>query len=211
MPKSAGPPATPPPPLVHVVDDDAGMRNALKDLLESVGYEVASYGSPAEYLAATQPERPSCMVLDVRLPGVNGLDFQDQLTREGRSLPTVLVSGHGDVPMSVRGIKGGAIDFIEKPFRDQDLLDAVAHAIEEWRRRAPVIERRLDAQRRFASLSPREKDIIERVIAGRINKQIAFDLSISQVTVKIHRAAAMKKLGATSLVELARLADVLGI
>lgn len=198
-------------PMVHIVDDDQGVRSALEDLFASVGYDVASYGSPSEFLTGDQIGRLGCLVLDVRLPGVNGLDFQDQLAREGRTLPVVLVTGHGDVPMSVRGMKAGAIDFIEKPFRDQDLLDAVAVAIAEGRRRAAAGERLEAAQRRFSTLSPREREVIGRVIAGRLNKQIAFELSISEVTVKIHRAAAMKKLGARSLVDLTRLAETLGL
>ncbi|PSJ40703.1 response regulator transcription factor [Allosphingosinicella deserti] len=199
-----------PRPLVQIVDDDPGMRAALEDLLQSVGYDVASYGSAADLLLGEQVEGPSCLVLDVRLPGVNGLDLQEQLAREGRNLPVVLVTGHGDVPMSVRGMKAGAVDFIEKPFRDQDLLDAVALAIEEGRRRAPAIQRRIDAQRRFATLSPRERQVIDLVIQEKLNKQIAHDLAISEVTVKIHRAAAMRKLGARSIVELTRLGEALG-
>ena len=202
--------ASPPPrPLVQIVDDDPGMLAALEALLQSVGYDVASYGSAAELLGE-QVEGPSCLILDVRLPGVNGLDLQEQLAREGRNVPVVLVTGHGDVPMSVRGMKAGAVDFIEKPFRDQDLLDAVALAIEQGRRRAPGIQRRLDAQRRFATLSPRERQVIDLVMEGKLNKQIAHDLAISEVTVKIHRGAAMRKLGARSLVELTRLGEALG-
>lgn len=194
-------------PLVHVVDDDPGMRASLEDLLESVGYDVASYASAADWLHGEQVEGSACLILDVRLPGVNGLDLQEQLAREGRHVPVVLVTGHGDVPMSVRGMKAGAIDFIEKPFRDQDLLDAVALAIEEGRRRAPRIQRRRDALRRFATLSPRERQVIDLVVEGRLNKQIAHALAISEVTVKIHRSGAMRKLGVRSLVELTRLAE----
>ena len=199
-----------PRPLVQIVDDDPGMRAALEDLLQSVGYDVASYGSAAELLFGEQVEGPSCLILDVRPPGVNGLDLQEQLAREGRNLPVVLVTGHGDVPMSVRGMKAGAVDFIEKPFRDQDLLDAVALAIEEGRRRAPAIQRRIDAQRRFATLSPRERQVIDLVMQEKLNKQIAHDLAISEVTVKIHRGAAMRKLGARSIMELTRLGEALG-
>jgi FixJ family two-component response regulator len=198
-------------PLVQIVDDDPGMRIALEDLLLSVGYDVASYGSTSELLASKGTERPDCLILDVRLPGVNGLDFQEQLAHEGSYVPIILITGHGDVPMSVRGMRAGAVDFIEKPFREQDLLDAVALAIEEGRHRVPLIERRENARQRFARLSPREREVIERVIKGQLNKQIAYDLSISEVTIKIHRAAAMRKLGARSLIELTRLAEALGI
>ncbi|MGW9229815.1 response regulator transcription factor [Pseudorhizobium sp. NPDC055634] len=198
------------PPIVYIIDDDQGLRAALKDLLQSVGYEVDSYGSPAEFLEAHHVDRPACLILDIRLPGVNGLDFQDHLTSQGYTLPIILVSGFGDVPMSVRGIKAGAIDFIEKPFRDQDLLDAVGRALEEGRRRAAIVQRQQDARQRFDALTPRERDVIERVVQGQLSKQIAFSLSISEVTVKIHRAAAMKKLKVRSLIELTRLAEVLG-
>ena len=198
-------------PLVHVVDDDPGVRNALEDLLASVGYDVASFASASELLAAEQADHAHCLILDVRMPGVNGLDFQEQLARKGRTVPVILVTGHGDVPMSVRGMKAGAIDFIQKPFREQDLLDAVALAVEECRRRAPLIERREDALQRFAGLSPREREVIGHVVKGRLNKQIAHELSISEVTVKLHRSSAMRKLGVRSLVELTRLADSLGI
>ncbi len=197
-------------PLVQIVDDDSGMRRALQDLLASVGYEVHSYQNTTELLA-DEKTRPDCLILDVRLPGINGLDFQEQLSREGRTVPIILVTGHGDIPMSVRGMKAGAIDFLEKPFREQDLLDAVALAIEEGRRRAPIIEHREQAKRLFSKLSVREREVIGFVLKGRLNKQIAYDLGISEVTVKIHRASAMKKLGARSLVELTRLAETLGI
>lgn len=197
--------------LVRVIDDDAKIRMALEDLFQSVGYDVACYESTADFLESDPSDRAGCLILDIRLPGVNGLDFQEQLQRDGWSIPVVLLTGHGDVPMSVRGMKAGAIDFIEKPFRDQDLLDAVARAIEEGLRRAPLADRRENAERRFAKLSRREREVIGRVINGQINKQIAFDLAISEVTVKIHRAGAMRKLGARSLVDLTRLAEALGI
>jgi FixJ family two-component response regulator len=142
---------------------------------------------------------------------MNGLDFQEKLVREGCKVPIILMSGHGDVPMSVRGMRAGAIDFIQKPFREQDLLDAVALAIAEWWRRAPEVELHEDAKQRFASLTPREREIIKHVLAGRLSKQVAYDLSISLVTVKIHRASAMRKLGVRSLVELTRLADAISL
>lgn len=197
-------------PLVHVIDDDKGLRAAISDLLQSVGYEVASYESPTEFLKADFDDRPACLILDIRMPGVSGLDFQDQLTSEGCVLPIILVSGFGDVPSSVRGIRGGAIDFIEKPIREPDLLDAIARALEEGRRRAIIEQRQKDARQRFDSLTPRERDVIERVLDGELSKQIAFSLSLSEVTVKVHRAAAMKKLKVRTLIELTRLAQTLG-
>lgn len=209
--EQAAPVAAATPPLVQIVDDDPGMRAALEDLLASIGYEVESFANTSDLLTSAELERATCLILDVRLPGVNGLDFQERLTRAGHDLPVILVTGHGDVPMSVRGMKAGAIDFIEKPFREQDLLDAVSRAIEEGRRRALLSERRENARERFAALSPREREVIGHVIKGQLNKQIAFDLSLSEVTVKIHRAAAMRKLGVKSLVDLTRLAETLGL
>jgi FixJ family two-component response regulator len=198
-------------PLIYVVDDDHGVRSSLNDLLTSVGYEVVSYESPRDFLVRQKVDRLSCLVLDVRLQGVNGLDVQEQLRAERPVLPVILVSGHGDVPMTVRGMRAGAIDFLEKPFREQALLDAVALAIEEARRKRPMIERRREAEDRFARLSPREREVIGHVIKGQLSKQIARLLSISEVTVKIHRASAMRKLGVRSLVELTRLAETMGI
>ncbi len=197
--------------LIRIIDDDRGLRSSLEDLLQSVGYVVASYGSTAEFLHGDDVDQPGCLILDVRLPGTNGLDFQDQLVLQGYTLPIILISGFGDVPMSVRGIKGGAIDFIEKPFRDQDLLDAVACAVEEGRQRAALNHRVREAHQRFSSLTSRERDVINLVIEGQLSKQIAFELSISEVTVKSHRATAMKKLGAKSLIELTRLAEAAGL
>lgn len=197
-------------PLVHIIDDDKGLRAAITDLLQAVGYQVATYESPTEFLQAEFDDRPACLILDIRLPGVSGLDFQDQLRTEGCGMPIILMSGFGDVPMSVRGIKGGAIDFIQKPVREQDLLDAISRALEEGRRRAAIEQREQDARQRFAGLTPRERDVIERVLQGELSKQIAFALSLSEVTVKVHRAAAMKKLKVRTLIELTRLAQTLG-
>lgn len=194
-------------PLVHVIDDDPGVRRSLEDLLLSVGYEVATYGSTADFLAVQASGRPECLLLDVRLPGMSGLDFQGYLANEGSSMPVVLISGHGDVPMTVRAMRAGAIDFIEKPFREQDLLDAVGRAIEESRRRAPLERQREEAERRITSLSRREREVITLVMTGKLNKQIAAHLSISEITVKIHRAAAMKKLGVRTVLELSRFAQ----
>ncbi|QEE43716.1 response regulator transcription factor (plasmid) [Rhizobium sp. WL3] len=197
-------------PLIHIIDDDRGLRAAITDLLQSAGYQVASYESPSEFLQAEFDDRPACLILDIRMPEVSGLDFQDQLKSEGCGMPIILMSGFGDVPTSVRGIRGGAVDFIEKPIRAQDLLDAIARALEEGRRRATIEQREKDARQRFDSLTPRERDVIERVLKGELSKQIAFSLSLSEVTVKVHRAAAMKKLKVRTLIELTRLAQTLG-
>ena len=198
-------------PRVHVVDDDPGLLAALSDLLESMGYEVATYGSTAEFLARDKRHGPGCLVLDVRLPGMSGLDLQEQLAREGVSLPVILMTSFGDVPMSVRGMKAGARDFFEKPFRDQDMLDAIADAIEASRRTDPLMQRRTALAQRYACLTRREREVMELVVRGQLNKQIAYALSISEVTVKIHRGGVMRKMQVRSVAELGRMAEVLGL
>lgn len=196
-----------PAPLIHVIDDDPAMRRSLDDLLESAGYAAATYASTAAFLAREADDRPACLLLDVRLPGMNGLDFQDYLANTASDLPVILISGHGDVPMTVRAMRAGALDFIEKPFREQDLLDAVARAVEESRKRVPAARCRDETDQKIATLSPRERQVISLVLTGKLNKQIAFDLSISEVTVKIHRASAMRKLGVRTILELSRIAE----
>lgn len=200
-----------PRPCVHVVDDDQGLRDALRDLLESVGYEVATYASTAEFLERGEGKAPGCLLLDVRLPGMSGLDLQERLVREGVSLPVILMTGFADVPMSVRGMKAGARDFLEKPVREQDLLDAIADALEAGRRAAPLAARRETLARNYARLTPREREVMGHVVRGQLNKQIAFELAISEVTVKIHRGGVMRKMQAQSLAELGRMAEVLGL
>jgi FixJ family two-component response regulator len=196
---------------IYVVDDDPGVRASLADLFGSVGYQVSTYGSVAEFLEQAQHTGPGCLILDVRLPGLSGLEFQEQLAQRRIHLPTILMSGHGDIPMTVRAIRAGALDFIEKPFRDQHMLDAVSAAVRESRQRIPQQQFREQLEQRFASLTPRERDVVEHVVRGRLNKQIASDLSISEVTVKIHRAAVMRKMEAGSIAELARMAETLGM
>jgi FixJ family two-component response regulator len=196
---------------VHVVDDDPGLRGALCDLLESMGYEVAAYGSTAEFLARGIHEGPGCLVLDVRLPGKSGLDLQEELRRDGIDLPVILMTSFGDVPMTVRGMKAGARDFLEKPFRDQDMLDAIADAIEASRRRAALTQRHTELARRHATLTRREREVMGFIVQGQLNKQIAHALSISEVTVKIHRGGVMRKMKAHSIAELGRMAEVLGL
>jgi FixJ family two-component response regulator len=194
---------------VHVVDDDPGLRAALSDLLESAGYEVITYGSTAEFLARVERYEPGCLVLDVRLPGMSGLDLQEQLARDGVNLPVILMTSFGDVPMSVRGMKAGARDFFEKPFRDQDMLDAIADAIEASRRSVPLMQRRTALAQRHASLTRRERQVMELVVSGQLNKEIAHSLSISEVTVKMHRGGVMRKMQAHSIAELGRVAEIL--
>ena len=197
--------------LVHVVDDDASVRAGLESLLRSVGYEARSHASADAFLAADRPDLPGCLVLDVRLPGMGGLEFQTRLAELGIRSPIIMITGFGDVPMSVQAMKAGAIDFLAKPFRDQDLLDAVALAIGRDRARREEEARRAALRARYETLTPRERQVMTLVTAGRMNKQVAGDLSLSEVTVKIHRGAAMRKMEARTLPDLVRMAEALGI
>jgi FixJ family two-component response regulator len=197
--------------IVHVVDDDASLAEALSSLFRSVGLEARTYGSAQAFLDAPAADAPGCLVLDVRLPGLSGLDFQAQLAQLGVGLPVVLMTGHGDIPMSVRGMKAGAIDFLPKPFREQDMLDAVAAGIERDRQRRAADGGRRQLEEKFSSLSPRERQVMALVTAGKLNKQVAGDLSLSEITVKIHRGAAMRKMGARSLADLVRMAEALQV
>ncbi len=200
-----------PTPLVHVLDDDTSMRLAVSSLLRSVGMEVATHGSVQEFLAAPRPDVTGCLVLDIRLPGISGLEFQSQLAAHGIQLPVVLMTGHGDIPMTVQGMKAGAVDFLTKPFRDQDMLDAVSAAVERDRAQRAQRHEAQDTVARYQSLSPREQQVMALVTAGLLNKQIAGELGISEITVKIHRGATMRKMGARTLPELVRMADALGL
>lgn len=195
--------------LVHIVDDDASMRRALDTLFRSVGMKTHSYGSVQDFLSAKTRDLPGCLVLDVRLPGMSGLDFQAQLGELGIRLPVVLMTGHGDIPMSVRAMKAGAVDFLAKPFRDQDMLDAVTAALDRDRARRSEEGNVTEIRERFAKLSPREQQVMMLVTAGKMNKQVAGDLGLSEITVKIHRAAAMRKMEARTLADLVRMADML--
>ena len=195
--------------VVHIVDDDESLRRAVDSLCRSVGFQTRTYGSAQEFLDAKPDDLPGCLVLDVRLPGISGLDFQSQLTALGIHLPVILVTGHGDIPMSVRAMKAGAVDFLPKPFRDQDLLDAVTAAIDRDRSRRLADGDANVLRDRFLTLSPREKQVMMLVTTGKMNKQVAGDLGLSEITVKIHRAAAMRKMGARTLADLVRMADAL--
>ena len=197
--------------IIHVVDDDESLRSALESLFRSVGLIAQGHGSVAAFLDAPRDDAPGCLVLDVRLPGISGLDFQDRLDELGIGLPVVLMSGHGDIPMSVRAMKAGAIDFLVKPFRDQDLLDAVATAIERDRDRRATQSDDEGLKLLHATLSPREREVMALVTAGRMNKQVAYELGLSEVTVKIHRGAAMRKMGARTLPDLVRMAEKLSV
>src|SRR5262245_50415644 len=195
--------------VVHIVDDDESLRRAVDSLCRSVGFETRTYGSAQAFLDAKRKDMPGCLVLDVRLPGMSGLDFHAQLATLGIHLPVILITGHGDIPMSVRAMKAGAVDFLPKPFRDQDLLDAVTTAIEKDRKRRAADDDAHLLRGRFLTLSPREQQVMMLVTAGKMNKQVAGDLGLSEITVKIHRAAAMRKMGARTLADLVRMADAL--
>jgi FixJ family two-component response regulator len=195
--------------IVHVVDDDPSMRGALQDLFLSIGLEARTYGTARDFLAAAVADTPGCLVIDIRLPDMNGLDCQVHLTQTGVRLPVVMMTGYGDIPMSVRAMKGGAVDFLSKPFKDQDMLDAVLSAIEGDRHRRAIDRDATDMRERFGTLSPREQQVMLLVTAGKMNKQAAGDLGISEITVKIHRAAVMRKMGARTLADLVRMADTM--
>jgi FixJ family two-component response regulator len=195
--------------IVHIVDDEDAVRCALSRLLRSVGYRIRCHATAVEFLNSSPPDAPGCIVLDVRLPGISGLDLQERLKKIDVSLPLVLMSGHGDIPMSVRAMKAGAVDFLTKPFRDQEMLDAVSSAVELHRSRRTNVLKLSMLKARHERLSPREKQVMKLACAGRLNKQIAGELGIQVITVKAHRANAMKKMEAACLAELARMAQVL--
>jgi FixJ family two-component response regulator len=198
-------------PVVFVVDDDPSMRNALTNLFRSVGLRAEVFGSTSELLRGELPDIPSCLVLDIRLPGQSGLDFQTELAKANIHMPIIFVTGHGDIPMTVRAMKAGAVDFLTKPFREQDMLDAVAKAIERDRKRRNDDEVRSELKSRLASLTPREQEVLALVAAGLMNKQIAAEIGLAEITVKIHRGHIMKKMAARSLADLVRMAEALGV
>jgi FixJ family two-component response regulator len=196
---------------VLVVDDDPSIRSALGDLFESVGLRVELFGSPIEFLRCTLPDTPCCLVLDVRLPGKSGLDFQHQLNEADIRLPIIFLTGHGDIPMSVRAMKAGAIEFLTKPFREQDLLDAVQLALERDRIARAEARLLVMLRRRYETLTPRERSVMALLVAGRRNKQIAAEIGTSEVTVKVHRTNLMRKMEAASLANLIAIAAKLGL
>jgi FixJ family two-component response regulator len=210
-PKSMSPTIDPGGPTVLVVEDDESVRRALSNLFQSVGLEVQLFGSASDMLQSKLPATASCLVLDVRLPGLSGLDFQTELAKANIHIPIIFMSGHGDIPMTVRAMKGGAVDFLTKPFRDQDMLDAVGAAIERDRKRRETEKTVSDLQARFETLTPREREIFAFVSSGLMNKQIAAELGLAEITVKIHRGHITRKMSAKSLAELVRQAETLGI
>jgi FixJ family two-component response regulator len=210
-PKPSHEPASAREPIVFVIDDDASMRRALTNLFQSVGLRVEVFGSAPELLQSKLPDAASCLVLDIRLPGVSGLDFQTELAKANIHIPIIFMTGHGDIPMTVRAMKGGAVDFLTKPFRDQDMLDAVVTAIERDRKRREVGKVVANLQTLFETLTPREREVLALVASGLMNKQIAAEIGLAEITVKIHRGHIMKKMGARSLADLIRMAETLGI
>jgi len=199
------------PPSIIVIDDDPSVRKSLDNLFRSVGFQVELFASPQEFLQSSRPDRPGCIVLDIRFPGRSGLDMQQELASANIQLPIIFITGYGDIPMSVRAMKAGAVEFLTKPFRDQDLLDAVGAALERDRVRRSGDSRLAELKSRFDTLTARERQVLGLVVAGRLNKQIAGDLGVSEMTVKMHRRQVMRKMQAARLAQLVRLAEELGI
>ncbi|MEI9401821.1 response regulator transcription factor [Mesorhizobium argentiipisi] len=199
------------PNIVYVVDDDTALREAISSLFRSVGLQVETFASASEFLQSKPLEAPSCIVLDIRLPGVSGLDFQGQLARSGIPIPIVFMTGHGDIPMSVRAMKAGAVDFLTKPFRDQDMLDAVFAALERDRKRCDEEQSTAATKALYQTLTSREREVMSFVTKGLMNKQIAGELGLSEITVKIHRGHVMRKMEVRTLADLVRISERLGL
>jgi FixJ family two-component response regulator len=197
--------------LVFVVDDDAPLRESLADLLRSIGWRVETFASAQGFLQTKRPDVPSCLVLDVRLKGLSGLDLQKRLIAGDIEIPIIFITGHGDIPMAVQAMKAGAVEFLRKPFREQDLLDAVQHALDRDRKAREQRAEIAELRSRVASLTPREREVMALVAAGLLNKQVAGELGTSEASVKVHRQHVMEKIGADSLAELVRMADKIGI
>jgi FixJ family two-component response regulator len=197
--------------IVYVVDDDSSMRKALERLLRSADYDAKSFASASDFLDFTCPDAPGCLVLDIKMPKVSGLELQDRLVEKGVSFPIIFITGYGTVPASVKAFKAGAVDFLQKPFKDRDLLDAVSGAIEKHRRLRQEQNEMKTLRARLDTLTPREREVFGMVASGMLNKQVAFDLGTAEKTIKVHRARVMEKMGAQSLADLVRFAEKLGI
>ncbi len=197
--------------VVYVVDDDPSVRKALERLLRSADYDAKTFASAPEFLDFTCPDTPGCLILDIKMPELSGLELQDRLSEKGISLPIIFITGHGTVPASVRAFKAGAIDFLQKPFKDIELLDAVSHGIEKHRRLRQEQKEMKTLRAKLETLTPREREVFSHVTSGLLNKQVAFDLGITEKTIKVHRARVMQKMGAQSLADLVRFAEKLGI
>jgi FixJ family two-component response regulator len=197
--------------FVYVIDDDAAMREALQSLFASVGLRVETFGSALEFLGKKLPDATTCLVVDIRLPGLGGLDFQTELAKANIDVPIIFITGHGDIAMTVKAMKAGAVEFLTKPFRDQDLLDAVKLGLEKDEARRKVRKSSAVVRSLFESLTPREQEVIRLVTAGLMNKQVAAEMGVSEITVKVHRGNVMRKMKANSLADLVRMADMLGI
>jgi FixJ family two-component response regulator len=206
MSKPAGPQA-----IAIIIDDDADVRDAVSNLLRSIGLQTKLFASVPDFLQWSAPDVPSCLVLDVRLPGLSGLDFQSEMSKSNIQIPVVFMTGHGDIPMTVRAMKGGAVDFLAKPFRDQDMIDAVQTALDRDRKRRKAVNDASRLKSGYDDLTPREQEIMALVAEGQMNKQIAGTIGVSEVTVKFHRGNVMRKMGAKSVAELVRMADALGL
>ena len=198
-------------PVVYVVDDNSSVRGALSNLIRSVGLRAEVFASASDFLEGKRPDAPCCLILDVRLPGVSGLDFQAELAKAKNQIPIIFITGHGDIPMSVKAMKAGAIEFLTKPFRDQDLLDAIQVAIDRARTKRESEKAVSELRAKFETLTPREQEVMAWVTGGLLNKQVAAEIGVTEITVKVHRGKVTRKMGAKSLAELVRMADMLGI
>jgi FixJ family two-component response regulator len=204
-------PETPTAPIVFVIDDDGSIRAAISSLIRSVGLRVEVFASVSEFLAHKRSSTTSCLILDVRLPGVSGLEFQSELAKADTEIPIIFITGHGDIPMTVKAMKAGAVEFLTKPFRDQDLLDAIQVALERARVKEEKDRAVSELKRNFSTLTPREQEVMAWVAGGLLNKQVAAEIGVTEITVKVHRGSVMRKMAAKSFADLVRMADLLGI